>query len=219
MEPYNRCRECRRSRPVRGLQELRVRGEPVHHRVPVLRQPAAQARAEARPRGPGGREAAGAGRPGRRCRACAAARSPGSAPTRARTRRSRSSSRGLAGCLLWRTALVHLSPGRGRRQAERSHWWRVVTARVHLQQHRLRVRDRCRRSPCSGGCSSAATARSPVLLLFFAVGGIGGLAVTAAVVRGPGRRSAPTAPRWRCSPPGRSPTCSTSAPGGRSRAT
>ena len=36
------------ARPVRGLQELRVRGQPVHHRVPVLRQPAAQARPEAR---------------------------------------------------------------------------------------------------------------------------------------------------------------------------
>ena len=36
--------------PVRDLQELRVGGEPVHHRVPVLRQPAAQARSEDRPR-------------------------------------------------------------------------------------------------------------------------------------------------------------------------
>ena len=36
--------------PVRRLPQLRARGVPVHHRMPVLRQPPAQARAEARAR-------------------------------------------------------------------------------------------------------------------------------------------------------------------------
>ena len=57
------------TRAERRLQELRLRGEPVRHRVPVLRHPAAQAGAEARagrrrgpgPRGP--RASAAAARP------------------------------------------------------------------------------------------------------------------------------------------------------------
>ena len=86
------------ARSLRRLQELRVRGQPVHHRVPVLRHAAAQAGAEdrarrdaepsrARPRGP--RRSAAAPRLGR----CGRARSRASAPTRraGRTRRSRSS--------------------------------------------------------------------------------------------------------------------------------
>ncbi len=44
-----------RSRSVRDLQELRIRGQSLHHGVPVLRKPPAQARAEDRPPGPRGR--------------------------------------------------------------------------------------------------------------------------------------------------------------------
>src|SRR5918992_5412540 len=42
----------KRARSLRGLQELRLRGVAVHHGVPVLRDPLAQAGAEARPRRP-----------------------------------------------------------------------------------------------------------------------------------------------------------------------
>ena len=136
--PLQSVREHRRPGPVRHLQELRVRGEPVHHRVPVLRQPAAQARAEARPRR--------AGRGERRRRPptpslprLRRARSPGSAPSRARTRRSRSSCAGLAGCLLWRTALVSFT----RSSLWASHGSHLVAAArraVHLRNTGLRVR-------------------------------------------------------------------------------
>ena len=50
---YNRSGdEHRRPGPVRNLQELPVRGEPVHNGVPVLRESAAQAGPEARSRRP-----------------------------------------------------------------------------------------------------------------------------------------------------------------------
>ena len=94
----------------------------------------------------------------RRCPGCAAARSPGSGRTRARTRRSCSSLLGLVGCL--RVADRRWSASTrigGRRQAGVG----LVAAAhrsVHLQQHRLRVRRARRRSRCTAGCSSAATA-------------------------------------------------------------
>ena len=146
--------------------------------MPVLRQPAAQARAEDRPRGPVAERGAGARRP-RRCRGCGAARSPGSAPSRGRTRRSLLVAAGLVGCLLWRTALVSCPGRRGRRQARIA----LVAAAhrgVHVQQHRLRVRRARRDRPVSAGCSSAATVRCRCIALFL-VGGVGGIAAAAAV--------------------------------------
>ena len=126
-----RC-EHRRPGPVRDLQELRVRGKPVHHRVPVLRQPAAQAGSEARSRRARRREAPRKRRRRRpRCRACAAARSRASAPSRGPTRRSRWSCLGLLGCLLWRTSLLTLDdvavigkPG--------GDWWKRAHRAVRL---------------------------------------------------------------------------------------
>ena len=136
---YNRFGyEHRRPRPLRRLQELRVGGEPVHHGVPVLRQPAAQARAEAR-----SRRAALAerkrGRRRRRCRGCAPARSPGSAAESRRTRRSRSS---------WPASRVRCCGGQRssaaptRRAVGAARLGVVAAAHrpVHLRQHRLRDR-------------------------------------------------------------------------------
>ena len=71
---------CRAAGPVRRLQELRVGGQPVRHRVPVLRAAGAKAGAEDRARGraepqPRRRRAAGP-----RCRACAPEEIAGIAP-------------------------------------------------------------------------------------------------------------------------------------------
>ena len=63
-------RDGLRRRSVRGVQAVRIGGQPVHHRVPVLRQPAAPARAEAAARA---RRAERAARGARRARRAARA--------------------------------------------------------------------------------------------------------------------------------------------------
>ena len=179
-------REHRRPGSLRDLQELRVRGEPVHHRMPVLRQPAAQAGAEARPRRPGRREAPAP--PAAAPVAAAPAprrdpRDPGRVAAVRDDRAGRRSASSAACCGaprlidLDRLAVVG-KPGLA-----------LVAAAhraVHLQQHRLRVRRRSARSPCTAGCSSAGTARSRCSRCS-CVGGVGGIAATAAVVPVPGR--------------------------------
>ena len=128
MPLYNRDREHRRPGPLRDLQELRIRGESLHHRVPVLRQPAAQARTEDRSRRPGRREAPPA--PSARAVAAAAARaarSPASVPSRARTRRSCSWLPGSPARCCGATS----SPSSARSAVvgkPGAHWWRLVTA-------------------------------------------------------------------------------------------
>ena len=69
-------RERRRPGSVRRLQELRLGGQPVHHRVPVLRQAAAQARAEARARRHGRRAPQRRAADAARCRRAAPRRDP-----------------------------------------------------------------------------------------------------------------------------------------------
>ncbi len=152
-------REHRRPGPVRGLQELRIRGQPVHHRVPVLRQPAAQAGAEARPR----RSARRSAKPRRTPAPLLGRLRRGEIPgIRADRRAVRDDRAGRAGAgrlpaVADRRRRHDLGPDH-RRQA-RHPVVAAVHGGVHLRQHRLRVRRRCSRSRCSAGCSSAATAR------------------------------------------------------------
>ena len=91
------------ARPVRGLQELRIRGQPVHHRVPVLRQPAAQARAEDRAPRRRGPSARARRRPAPPLTRCAPTRSPASAATDAPAVRDDGAAGrvSLFGILLW----------------------------------------------------------------------------------------------------------------------
>ena len=66
--------------------------------------------------------------PRRRCRGCDAARSPGSARSRARTRRSALVLAGLVGCLLWRTSAVTIGQIAVFGEKPGSHWWRLITS-------------------------------------------------------------------------------------------
>ena len=122
------------ARPVRRVQEVRGGGQPVHHRVPVLRHPAAQAGAEDRARRHGVRAGAraqaapaAAATPARGSAACAPARSPASAASawpvrgpRSCWRRSRSSA-----ALRSRSSTVSTSAVVGPVDGE---WWRLAVS-------------------------------------------------------------------------------------------
>ena len=192
---YNRLRERRRTRPFRDLQELRIRGQPIHHGVPVLRQSAAQAGAEARSRGPRRREAQAPDR--------------AAAADRLRPARSRASgptppyvtiglTAGVRRALLWRTGLgannqleILGKPG--------THWWRLFTA-VFTYNNTGYAFVALATIALFGWLLERRHGPLAVLGLFL-VGGVGGLAATAAFYDVPSR-SGPTAPRWRCCAPG-----------------
>ena len=186
-----------------------ARGEPVHHRVPVLRHRLRKRapkleRGGAAPRASAPDAAApalGRLRPRRDPRH---PRRPA-----ARTRRSRwSSSRRSSRCSC-NAGLVDLAGPRAARRAARR---RLVAAdhdALRLRQHRLRGRRARRDLPLR------LAARAPPRL----VGAAAGLPrrrrrrASAWSLRGrPDRlRAAATAPRWRCWPPGSSATCSAAA--------
>ena len=195
--------------PLRRLQELRVRGQPVRHRVPVLRAAGAQAGAEAGPlrrasRSPTQRE--------RRTRLprLRRRRSRGSRRTRGRTRTFGADRR---------LAAERARLRRRRRAGPRlPRWCRSTTTRSgagspapflygDLLGYQFVDAAVGRRS--SARCSSAASACSPGRAIFLLAGAAGSaLAVTAdvgpllsATSRLP-RCSAPTAPRSACSAPG-----------------
>ena len=210
------------ARPLRRLQELRVGGEPVHHRVPVLRQRgcASGRRSSTATGGPPRSARAPAPLAGAVARAAAArARSPGSAPTRARTRRS---------ALVGASLVLFVAAARRRREprstwrssARRTaSWWRVFDGAV-------------RRTTNSG---YAFVALFAIALFGWLLERRHGRVVAAAAVprrRGAagmavavGGRDVPDRARRqrrrarRCSPPGRSATCSPRAAAARTTAT
>ena len=124
------------SRSVRGVQAVRIGGQPVHHRVPLLRAPAAPARSQAAARGRRGRLAArprrrwslaGAGAAGARAPAPRSVLGRSCGRTRGPTRRSRSWP--PAACCGWDGAagfveldkLVIVGPLNG-------DWWKLFTS-------------------------------------------------------------------------------------------
>ena len=158
---WTRIARGERARPLRRLQELQLRGVPVHHGVPVLRHAPAQARAEARAR------AARRSAARRRERAaaqprCGRARSPASAPTGGPTRRS---------LLVLASVLVTLVlPGPASSTVDTSRrwsptspldgdYWKLVTQLFVYWPRPATRSPRSARSSCSAGCWSAATAR------------------------------------------------------------
>ena len=204
---------------------------PVHHRVPVLRHAPAQARAEAREgRRP---EAPRAGASGRSSAACGRARSPASAPTGGRTRRS---SLVLASVLV---TLFFQVRARQRHQLPRRRAWpRARSTATTGSSSRScsstgpRPATRSPRSPrssCSAGCWSAATARGrrcscsssaawPGRRLVLALDPHGGTVGANSRGAGAARRRGRCATCWRagaarrttptCSACSRSPSCS-----------
>ena len=161
-------------RSVRRLQAVRIGGEPVHHRVPVLRAPAAPARAEAAARGRAGPRAArgvlgrgsrcvGGRRPREACAAARARRRLGRASRWAPTRPYATIAlvavelRGCGCCCAPATSCADNWSSSGRCTATGGS---CSAASSSYLERLVRVRHAARRSRSSAGCWSGATARS-----------------------------------------------------------
>ena len=127
------------ARALRRLQELQLAGQPVHHRVPVLRHAAAQARAEDRARGRRGRS-----------RSAAAASTPSLGPLRTgeipgirgdELRRPVATMALVAIGLLWWLAVIPLRDEGFRLVLDPlGEWWQVAHCAVHPPQRLVPVR-------------------------------------------------------------------------------
>ena len=150
------------ARPLRRLQELRVRGQPVRDRVPVLRAAGAQAGAQARPRrrGRAARPSSAAGAPRlsrlRPDEIRGSRRTPGPYGDD-RADRGLAAGDARAGHAASST-LVEVGGIVVRLDDDEP--WRCVTAPVRARQPRLPVRRARGRRACSARCSSAASAGS-----------------------------------------------------------
>ena len=182
-------------RPLRRLQELRLRGQPVHHRVPVLRHAAAQARAEdraRRARSPS-RPAASATRARRMPRLRALGRLRPEIPgIRGRSTRARGDDRLVALALFgYRSdraaAFADSSTSRSSATVD-GEWWRVATAPFLDQQPLVRSRRGARdRRVRLAARAPPRSARASLLL--FALGGVGGVAAPTRSADDPARRA------------------------------
>ena len=149
------------ARPLRRLQELRVRGQPVRHRVPVLRAAGAQARAEDRSQA-GRRSPSASAAPRAKPPSLPRLRRdeiPGIAPD---TRPYATGSLIIIALAAWVTVATSHRDAVGPRgrllRPVSGEWWRVVATPFAPQQRRLPVRR------AGGGRHLRHAARAPLRL-------------------------------------------------------
>ena len=213
-------------RSLRRVQAVRVGGQPVHHRVPVLRQPAAPPRAEA-----AARRQAPSRAPARRRGVSALLRRGAAAGARATPRRARAYARGR-----WASdPPLRDDRARGGRAARRGSpstpnrscyeqlaiigplhgdWWRLLQLRVRLRERRSTrssrslaiaiVRLAARAPPRARRRARAVLRRRRRSARWWRCAR---LRLTRSSAGGNAARS-------RCSRPGRRPTCARCVPGG-----
>ena len=210
-------------RSVRGVQAVRLGGQPVHHRVPLLRAPPAPARPEAAPRARAPSSLARPRAPARAAAPIALARARGArAPPRRRSYASRWASprpyvddrarggqlRGV-GRLARRTRAV---PEHGDRRAAARRLVEAVDQRVRLRQRPVCVRRDRHHRAVRLAARAPPRPRRGARAVRSAAGATGAL-VAERGVRLPVSWAAATAPRSRCWRRGPLPTCARRARG------
>ena len=170
-------RERRRPRSVRDLQELRIRGQ---SRTSPSARTAAIACASGRPSSTATAAWPTSARAARRrrCYPAAPRRDPRDPARHPPLRDDRAGPLGLVGTLLWRTGLGGTTSWRSS-ASPAPHWWRLFTAAFTYDNTGYAFVDARRDRPLR--LAAGAPPRAAAVLGLFLVGGVGGLAATAAV--------------------------------------